>query len=97
MNTTRKKRNIQGEIVEVVEGWKKIRVYGKPFERGYAHGFLLSKELSEVKRSLPFLIVEMMKRISSKEIGNPLKYPFPFIGDTSPTQIRPSKFRESII
>ena len=62
MNTTRKKRNIQGEIVEVVEGWKKIRVYGRPYERGYAHGFLLSKELSEVKRSLPFLIVEMMKR-----------------------------------
>ena len=70
MNTTRKKRNIQGEIIEVKEGWKKIRVYGKPYERGYAHGFLLSKELTEVKRSLPFLIVEFMK----KDLSEYMKY-----------------------
>jgi hypothetical protein len=70
MNVTRKKRNIQGEIIEVKEGWKKMRVYGKPFERGYAHGFLLSKELAEVKRSLPFLIVELMK----KDLSEYMKY-----------------------
>ena len=70
MNTTRKKRNIQGEIIEVKEGWKKIRVYGRPYERGYAHGFLLSKELTEIKRSLPFLIVEFMK----KDLSEYMKY-----------------------
>jgi len=43
-----------------------------------------------------FTIVEMMKRISSKEIGNPLKYPFPFIGDISPTQIRYAKIVRDI-
>ncbi len=62
-NRTRKnkKHNIQGEIVDVREGWKKIRIYGEPYERGYAHGFLLSGELTDVKRSLPFMIHEFLK------------------------------------
>ena len=64
MNTTRKKQKkpiIQGEIIDTKEGWIKIRIYGKSYERGYAHGFLLHKELTEVKRSFTFLVNKYIK------------------------------------
>ena len=63
MNHTRKnkKHNIQGEVLAVIEGWKKIRIYGDPYERGYAHGFLLARELKTVKQTLPFIVREFLK------------------------------------
>ena len=39
------RNNINGEIILEKEGWKKVHVYGDPYEIGYAHGYLLSKEL----------------------------------------------------
>lgn len=63
MNKTRKNRTskknhipVNGEILEEKDGWKKLRIYGKPYERGYAHGVLLYTELARVKRSLEFII-----------------------------------------
>lgn len=63
MKYTRKKRHsvIRGELLGLVAGWKSIRIYGDPYERGYAHGYLLSKELARVQRSLGFLVREFMK------------------------------------
>ena len=58
MGRTQKNRKtpIQGEIIYEKEGWKKIRIYGDPYDRGYAHGFLLAKDIAEVQRTLPFMI-----------------------------------------
>lgn len=63
MNRTRKnkKHNIQGEALSADEGWRKIRIYGDPYERGYAHGYLLARELSDSKRILSFSIREFLK------------------------------------
>jgi hypothetical protein len=49
---------IQGEIQEVKSGWKKVYIYGEPYTRGYAHGYLLFEELNRVKTVLPFIIKE---------------------------------------
>lgn len=66
MNRTRKNRissknKINGELIEEKEGWKKIRVYGEPYERGYAHGVLLFRELERVTQSLGFIVEEHLK------------------------------------
>jgi hypothetical protein len=63
MSHTRKnkKQNIQGEVLATGEGWKNIRIYGAPYERGYAHGFLLARELKTAKQTLPFIVREFLK------------------------------------
>jgi hypothetical protein len=63
MSYTRKnKRNkIQGELLVASEGWKKIRIYGAPYDRGYAHGFLLARELKTAKQTLMFIVREFLK------------------------------------
>ena len=50
--TTRKRLVINGELLEETAGWKKIHIYGEPYERGYAHGVLLYKELKKAKEVL---------------------------------------------
>ena len=53
-NVTRKNQTshkLNGKITEEKAGWKSIHIYGDPFERGYAHGYLLSNELLRVKES----------------------------------------------
>jgi len=55
------KATINGELVEEKEGWKKVRIYGKPYERGFAHGVILCKELERVKQSLEFIVGENLK------------------------------------
>jgi hypothetical protein len=37
-------------------GWRVVRIYGDPYDRGYQHGELLYKELKRVFFVLPFLI-----------------------------------------
>ena len=51
---------IQGEIQEVKSGWKRVYIYGEPYTRGYAHGYLLFEELNRVKTVLPFIIKEQL-------------------------------------
>jgi hypothetical protein len=51
---------IQGEIQEVKSGWKKVYIYGEPYTRGYAHGYLLFEELNRVKTVLPFIVKEQL-------------------------------------
>ena len=49
------KRRISGDIVRS-GGWLCLSIRGPAFERGAAHGFLLHKELKEVRRTFPFLL-----------------------------------------
>ena len=55
-NKTQKNPTIQGEILEKKEGWISIHIYGEPYERGYAHGYLLANELKRAKKVLKFLV-----------------------------------------
>lgn len=50
--STRKRLAINGELLEEKGGWKKIHIYGEPYDRGYAHGVLLYKELKHIKEVL---------------------------------------------
>jgi len=49
-------KSISGKIIEEKEGWKSIFIYGTPFERGYAHGTLLHKEITYIKKIFPFMV-----------------------------------------
>jgi hypothetical protein len=58
IRTTRKKRpqEIQGEIMEKKEGWIIVSIRGNPFERGFAHGTLLKREIRNNRKLLDFLV-----------------------------------------
>ena len=60
-NKTQKKNNIQGLIDFEKNGWKHITIFGDPYKRGYAHGYLLSEDLNRVKLILPFIVEEHLK------------------------------------
>lgn len=53
---TLKNKKINGKIIEKKEGWIILKIYGDPYERGYAHGYLLYNELNTLKESFPFLV-----------------------------------------
>jgi len=59
-NKTKKNRKINGKMIEEKQGWKVLEIWGSPFERGYAHGFLLADELTKVKKVLPFVVGEQL-------------------------------------
>ena len=63
-NKTRKQANastICGEIRPSLEGWIILHIHGEPFERGYAHGYLLRDQLSNIETQLDFLFEHDMK------------------------------------
>jgi hypothetical protein len=69
VNQTKKVLNINGNIInENIEGWKVLHIYGNAFERGFAHGFLLFKELKRVLKTLPFIIKKSLNISISKYI-----------------------------
>lgn len=47
---------IHGEIISKKEGWVIVHVYGEPYQRGFAHGFLLYKEMKDVIKMFAFLL-----------------------------------------
>jgi hypothetical protein len=61
-NITQTKRpldKIHGNIIdENNSGWKVVHIYGEPYERGFAHGYLLHKEISKSIKTLVFLCKE---------------------------------------
>ena len=65
-NKTLKKRKIHGEILEEKEGWVSIHIYGDAYNRGYAHGYLLYKQLKRSHKIMKFLVKEDFK-VSLKE------------------------------
>lgn len=75
--TTRKRLAINGELLEEKGGWKKIHIYGEPYDRGYAHGVLLYKELKRAKEVLKVVAREYCDMNLSEYIhkSNTLIYP----------------------
>ena len=57
-NKTLKHKRVQGQIDFEKGGWKHIKVYGNPYDIGYAHGYLLSEDLKRILIALPFLVDE---------------------------------------
>lgn len=56
-NHTRKQPIICGKIIqENQEGWKILELHGNPYDRGFAHGFMLHKELAVVLKKFPFIV-----------------------------------------
>lgn len=52
---------IQGHILEKKEGWVSLHIYGEPFERGYAHGRLLYKEIRKNKKRFHYIVQHVLK------------------------------------
>lgn len=61
-----KPKGICGSILEEKQGWKTICVYGDPYDRGFAHGYLLFDEFRRVLHILPFLVKTVIK-VTMKE------------------------------
>ena len=60
-NKPKIKYTINGTVSqENIQGWKTIHIWGEPFERGFAHGVLLHKELARIKKSLPFMVTSQV-------------------------------------
>lgn len=60
-NKTQKKMKINGAIDFEKNGWKHITIFGEPYKRGYAHGYLLAEDLKRVLTTLPFMVDEHFK------------------------------------
>lgn len=68
-NKTKKKLIINGDLInENLDGWKIIHIYGNAFERGFAHGFLLYKDLKRVLKTIPFIIKKTLNVSMNKYI-----------------------------
>lgn len=82
--TTHKHLCVNGNIDDVKEGWKTITIYGEPYERGYAHGYLLKNELKRMTKTLEFLVRDEMEisfthylRVCKQVIKPVIKRDFP--------------------
>lgn len=52
---------IQGKRAAVSkDGWIRVQIYGQPFPRGFAHGYLLSNELQRIHDMFPFIIKDQL-------------------------------------
>jgi hypothetical protein len=62
---TRKKYPIQnqlfGNIIHKKEGWISIHIYGESYQRGFAHGVLLSNEMKPIMRAFPYIVESSFK------------------------------------
>jgi len=50
------KEDIYGKYIGKKEGWSIVHIYGAPYERGFAHGYLLFEELKNVKNKFEFIV-----------------------------------------
>lgn len=54
---TRRQSPIYGKVLkENQHGWKVIHIHGTPYQRGFAHGFLLFKEIARLQYTYPFIV-----------------------------------------
>lgn len=84
--STRKKRlYINGKRYPDKNGWIRICIFGNAFERGYAHGMLLSKELANIQEKiLPFLVKTFLHISDSKYLNDVRKNLFSIIQNEYP-------------
>ena len=78
------KTNVNGRLLGNEAGWKMLHIYGGPYERGFAHGYLLKNDLKRVLKSFPFLVKETVHvefseyiRESNRQIKPQVKKHFP--------------------
>jgi len=89
VRTTRKiYPKVNGKIIEKKHGWVITEIHGDPYERGYAHGVLLYKELKRIVHSFPFIVKKYFKtslsnyiKVCKTEVKNVIKNDFPEIYD----------------
>ena len=41
-----------------INGWIYLSLYGEPYKRGFAHGYLVSHELTQIMKMLEFSLYE---------------------------------------
>ena len=51
-------KKIKNGTSHEINGWKYISIYGKPRERGYAHGYFCAEDFKEIQKMLKFLMME---------------------------------------
>ena len=68
-NKSKKHICVNGRINEKNNGWINITVYGDPYERGFASGYLLYKELKRVIKTLKFLVKNELNVSMNKYIN----------------------------
>jgi hypothetical protein len=68
-----------GKIEGVKNGWKLVHIWGDPYERGFAHGRLLHKELDEVFRVFPFAIRKELNTSYSNFVETSNQYIYPLV------------------
>ena len=84
-NQTRKQSIICGKILqENHEGWKIIEIHGDPYERGFAHGYLLHQELTTVLKKLPFMVNHEIEVSYRKYLATCKRIISPIIKQKSP-------------
>jgi len=52
---------VHGKRAPMKNGWIRIQIYGNAFERGFAHGYLLAKELQVIKNAFIMIVKENLK------------------------------------
>jgi len=52
---------IHGRILSQKEGWTILHVFGNPYERGFAHGYLLYEALQKIKEIFELVLQEDLK------------------------------------
>lgn len=74
---------ISGHVVSRSEGWIVLNIYGKAYERGYAHGYLLSDEMRKIDPAFRYIVTYDLKvsfdkylRTCSKELSPIIKRDF---------------------
>lgn len=56
LKTGKKNERVNGELLYKKEGWITLHIYGNPYQRGFAHGFLLNKEMEETMKVFKYLV-----------------------------------------
>uniref|UniRef100_A0A6C0HB03 Uncharacterized protein n=1 Tax=viral metagenome TaxID=1070528 RepID=A0A6C0HB03_9ZZZZ len=56
LDETIEKPILHGEMIEEKDGWHIAHIYGNPYERGFAHGYLFRNQFKKVLKVFPFIV-----------------------------------------
>jgi len=77
-------KKICGKITSIKQGWKSINVWGEPYERGFAHGYLLHKEMEQINTVLPFIVKDQLKVSMEEFIHKTMELIYPVLVEKYP-------------
>ena len=86
-------------------GWKYISIYGKPKERGYAHGYLCAEDFKEIQTMLKFLMMEaygydwdfFIKKVGEVFVKNFLVYTSNYFGEKYFIEVLTRKLIDNLV